>query len=415
MPAKLNRCYLFGFVKIMSFRLLPIEYISRLPNLVKSSCWLILFPSLLFCASCGLLPPGDAQNESSAAQSQPKLVAVDGAIAREGSLKQNRQYIGTTFPVREVVLRSRVEGQILDVAVDDGDRIRQGQLLARIDDAILASVVLEAEAELAALQSEVTSLQADVDDAIAQVERSQFELKQAQADAGRSNKLLQEGAVAEQEAELDQTAVSTAEQSLQSARQQVENRRSAVVAAQRRVAAQAALVAQEQKRQSLTLLTSPVTGSVLERVVEPGDLAQSGDEIFRLGDLSQIKIQVQISELDLGKIRVGQTTQVKLDAFPQKTLTGKVSQISLAAEPNARLIPVEITIPNENRLIGKGLLARVDFSQLGDNQIVVPETTVEVETIGTKANNSQSERAIIFVLQQLPPVKLSWAIALIPK
>ena len=327
-------------------------------------------------------------------------MAVDGAIAREGSLKQNRQYIGTTFPVREVVLRSRVEGQILDVAVDDGDRIRQGQLLARIDDAILASVVLEAEAELAALQSEVTSLQADVDDAIAQVERSQFELKQAQADAGRSNKLLQEGAVAEQEAELDQTAVSTAEQSLQSARQQVENRRSAVVAAQRRVAAQAALVAQEQKRQSLTLLTSPVTGSVLERVVEPGDLAQSGDEIFRLGDLSQIKIQVQISELDLGKIRVGQTTQVKLDAFPQKTLTGKVSQISLAAEPNARLIPVEITIPNENRLIGKGLLARVDFSQLGDNQIVVPETTVEVETIGTKANNSQSERAIIFVLQR---------------
>ncbi len=181
----------------------------------------------------------------------------------------------------------------------------------------------EAEAEVAALQSEVASLEADVNDASAQVEQAQLELKQAQSNAARTNQLFQQGAISEQEAELDETAVGTAEQALRSVQQQVDNRSSAVVAAQRRVAAQEALVAQEQQRQSFTVLTSPVTGSVLERVLEPGDLAQPGNEVLQLGDFSQIQVRVQISELELAGIRAGQTAQVRLDALPEQTFTGE--------------------------------------------------------------------------------------------
>ncbi|MEY4519606.1 MAG: hypothetical protein RLZZ499_2206 [Cyanobacteriota bacterium] len=384
----------------MSLRFLTIKHTYRVLN-PTTLYWLFFLPGLLLLAGgCGLLPPGDAQSESASPQQQQKSVTVDAAVARPASLEEATEYVGTTFPVREVSLRSRVEGQLLDVTVDVGDRVEQGQVLARIDDSISKATVVEAEAEVAALQSEVASLAADVNDARAQVEQAQLELKQAQSDAARTSQLFQQGAISEQEAELDRTAVGTARQTLQSAQQQVANRASAVVAAQRRVAAQEAIVAQEQQRQSFTVLTSPVTGSVLERALEPGDLAQAGSEVLQLGDFSQIQVQVQISELELAGIRTGQTAQVRLDALPEQIFTGEVTQISLAADATARLIPVEVTIPNRDRRIGRGLLARVNFGQSNNQNIVVPETAVQVASEGTKQNNSQSDIATMFILKR---------------
>ncbi|MBE9046116.1 efflux RND transporter periplasmic adaptor subunit [Pleurocapsales cyanobacterium LEGE 10410] len=375
---------------------------SRRFSLTRYNYWLpyCLIPGLmLLTAGCGSLPPGEAQGEVSDSQ-QPQSVAVDVAVASLGSLEKDTEYVGTTFPVREVSLRSRIEGQILNMAVDVGDRLEQGQVLARIDDSISEATAIEAEAEVAALQSEVASLQADVNDARAQVEQARLELQQARSDAARTEQLFEQGAISEQEAELDRTAVGTAEQTLQSAQQQVQNRSSAVVAAQRRVAAQQAIVDRERQRQSFTMLTSPVTGSVLERVLEPGDLAQVGNEVLRLGDFSQIQVQVQISELELAEIRQGQTAQVRLDALPEATFIGEVTQISLAADATARLIPVEVTIPNSDRRIGRGLLARVNFGQQNDRSVVVPETAVQVASSTTKENNSDSDTATMFILNR---------------
>lgn len=367
----------------------------------------LLFPGLLLLASgCNLTPPGDAQTESSL-QQPAKLVAVDVKVARLGSLTNEIEYIGTTFPLREVALRSRIEGQILDITANISDTVAQGQVLARIDNLISESAVAEAKAEVAALQSEVASLEASVNDARALVQQAQLELKQAQSDAARNEKLLQQGAIAEQAAEITKTAVGTAEQTLQSAQQQVVNRSGAVVAAQRRVVAQEALVAQEEQRKSFAVLTSPVNGAVVERILEPGDLAQPGSEILRLGDFSQIKVRVEIPERELARINTGQGAQVKLDAFPNQAFTGEVTRISPAADATARLIPVEIVIPNRDRRIARGLLARVNFTQSQAQNIVVPETAIQVtqqKIQDAKLNQSEpkvdQDQATIFVIER---------------
>ena len=344
-------------------------------SLVLLICVIIPLPYLTGCE----LPKTEAEAQSTPPRGQQGggITSVEVAIARTGVLQEPTEYPpGTTRPVREVSLRAQVEGRLLNLQVDVGDRVRQGQILGRLDDAILLTELTRAESELAALQSEVARAQTQVQNARAQAEQARAELSQAKADAARRQTLVREGVISRQEAELAQTAARTAEQTLKAATAQIGTEQQAVAAAQRRVEAQRAAVAQAKERQSYTLLASSINGIVLDKVSEPGNLIQPGGEVLKLGDFSQVKVEVPVSELKLSNIRVGQSVQVKLDAFPNESFSGQVRRISPVAD-RARQLQVEITIPNSNGQIGSGLLARVSFEESKAPRVVVPVSALQ--------------------------------------
>jgi HlyD family secretion protein len=347
---------------------------------------LLIMPGLWGCGN--LTEKVEAQQGSrEGREAQPP--SVETAIARVGQLERPLVYTGNTQPVREVSLSPQVEGRLLQLRADVGDRVRQGQILAELDDTLLQTALSEAEAELAARESEVTRAKSQVNNAQTRIRQAEVELNQAQADEKRMMSLVEEGAISIQQAELAQTQAAVAAQTVSSAKEQTRIEQDAVAIAQKRVNAQRAVVAQLRERRSFAFLQSPLTGIVLRKATETGNLVQPGSEVLSIGDFSQVKVITPVSELFLSQITPGQSVKVTLDAFPGQSFSGRVNRISPTADPVTRQVPIEVVIPNPDGKIGSGLLARVEFSSQRPSRVIIPEAALQGE-----------EQNTVFVLQK---------------
>jgi HlyD family secretion protein len=353
---------------------------------------LAVYLCLLSIALSGCRVPKDGAG----AQTKPpgagrsQATAVDVAIATTVPLASTREYTGTTQPFQEVAIRAQAEGQLRQLNVNVGDRVKIGQTLARIDDSLLNAATAEAAAELASRRMGISQIQAQVSDAQTQVEQTRLQLQQAEFDAARYSSLAKAGAISQQQAQQSQTQARTAAQVLRSAQAKVRVQQQSIAVATSRVAAQQAVVNQQQQRRAYAMVMSPISGVVLTRSTEQGNLVQVGDEVVRLGDFSQAKVTVQVSELDLTNVRLGGAVKVRLDAFPTEQFMGKVTQISPAANPTSRLVPVEMTIPNPTGKVGSGLLSRVSFTQTAVDRVVVPISALQDDRASTKPTGASS-------------------------
>ncbi len=358
---------------------------------LKQSLAMCLLPIAL--SSCSV-PKDDADAQTKppgADRGRNQATAVDVAIAATAPLASTREYTGTTQPFREVAVRAQAEGQLRQLNVNVGDRVKSGQLLAQIDDSLLNAATAEAAAELASRRMEIGQIQAQVSDAQTQVEQTRLQLQQAEFDADRYSSLAKAGAISQQQAQQARTQAGTAAQVLRSAQAKVRVQQQSIAVAKSRIAAQQAVVNQEQQKRAYAMVMSPLGGVVLTRSTEQGNLVQVGNELLRLGDFSQAKVTVQVSELDLANVRLGGAVKVRLDAFPTEQFAGRVTQISPAANPTSRLVPVEVTMPNPTGRVGSGLLSRVSFTQTAIDRVVVPISALQEDRARTKPTGANRD------------------------
>jgi HlyD family secretion protein len=240
----------------------------------------------------------------------------------------------------EVLVSTKVAGNLEHLSVDEGSLVKPGQELARIDttDTRLALQASRAERALAEADLRLRlngSRVEDVREAEAQVVRAQADLDGAQRDLDRMEGLLAVGSGTTKARDDARTRRDVAKASLDAARERTQrlkagSRREEIDAARARVAAAEARVAQLEQQLADAVIVSPVAGVVTEKLVEAGELAVRGTGLVVVTDLPNAWVNAYVTEPDLSRIRLGQDAQVVTDDGQRRK--GRLSFVASRAE-----------------------------------------------------------------------------------
>ncbi|HEX6644696.1 MAG TPA: efflux RND transporter periplasmic adaptor subunit [Gemmatimonadales bacterium] len=270
-----------------------------------------------------------ARADADDADARPYAVGV----AERGDIRVTVEETGIVEPERQIVVKSPISGVVETLAAREGDRVRPGQALARIvPDIAQANTFAQMKSSIAAAE-------------IAR-ENARVEHERAQ-ELGRSGSLTA--------AELDgrRVAFEQADNALRTAQSQLRLvERSGVATGDRQYAA----------------ITAPAGGVVITRGVEEGETVVGGTsafgggtELFTIADLSTLLVKAAVNEVDIGKVRVGDSVALTVDAFPGDTVPGIVTLVPPAArlEERVRVFDVEIEARGDAAILRPGMTANV--------------------------------------------------------
>jgi RND family efflux transporter MFP subunit len=260
------------------------------------------------------------------------VVPVEVVAAVSQEVTERVVVSGSLTPLRHVDLSAQTSGTVQVVKVQLGDRVRKGQLLARLDARLARAQVQQAEANLRSAKARALA---------------------AGSQAARTERLAKEGASSG--SQLDSAVV--------------ENE-SAIAG----VEAAAASLAIAKSNLSKTRITAPWTGTLAAVHLEVGGSVAPGQPAFRLVDVDRLRVSAGVSSKVVQQLRLGQTARVYLTDGGVVGSAGAVARIGPEADPRARTYPVEIEVPNENNRLRAGMVARVEI-EVGSrpNAIVIPE------------------------------------------
>jgi HlyD family secretion protein len=267
-----------------------------------------------------------------------------------------------TLEATEVDLASVLSGRILQVRPQLGDRVATGDTLVVLDTDLLRLQ----RAQNAANRNSINAQQRAAQDALTQAQRN---LDLAQTTLKRTQKLLAQGSVSQQQDDEQKSRVAVLMAQVSQARNQCD-----VLAAED--AKLDALLALNDRQLKDGEIVAPSKGTVILRNAEPGEMASPGAVLLRLADLDTLELRVYLGEDDLAKVKIGQDLSVLPDALKGQSLSGKVTWVSSEAEftpKNAQtrqartqlVYAVKLSVPNPNGILHIGMPAEVRLN--GDN------------------------------------------------
>jgi membrane fusion protein, multidrug efflux system len=280
---------------------------------------------------------GDAKAESAPA---PTTVGTENVVViAQAELASGPAISGNLQAAQEATVRAQVGGTVLQTLVDEGSRVTNGTLLARIDDRTIRDNYLSA-------RSAVTSAQS-----AAEV---------AQRNLERNERLSTAGAIAERD---------------------LETARTQNVAAQSQLADARARLTLQEKQLADAQVRAPFTGIVSKRQVSAGDVVQPGGEMFRVVDPTSMRLEAAVPASQLSAVKLGSPVAFSVSGYPDRSFEGKITRINPIADPTTGQVRVMVSVPNAgNNLVG-GLFAEGRVASERRNVLVAPTSAVDVTGI----------------------------------
>ena len=237
---------------------------------------------------------------------------------RPQPLPQQVIYGSGRIEADEVRIGVEVAGRLLEVNADEGASIEKGALVARIDGGDYVLQAEQAAAQRTAAQRAASKLAPQIDVA-------KHHAETAKKDLHRFESLETQGAVSIREADLQRNANQAALNQVRTLQEQRAEAR-----AQAEVASRSLALAQS--RTGKTRIYAPITGAVLQRLVEPGEVVAPGQAVAVMADLLTVKLKVFINERDLGKVRLGAAARIRVDAFPDRDFPARLARVDAQAQ-----------------------------------------------------------------------------------
>ena len=271
---------------------------------------------------------------------KPRVITVATVAPLKQDLDVRLAYTADITPNQAVNLFSRVDGYIAKVYVEKGDLVKANQLLIEVDHSDYRHAVNQAKANLAAARARVAQQEASV--------------RNASLTLNRMQSLIKDQFVSQQDLDNAQVAYDTAAAVLDSLRAQVQQMEVAL--------------AQAETHLAYSYIRAPFAGYVAERNLDLGSYVSGTTAgtstlsrgILTLHEIQTVRILIEVVEKDVPLIQVGQKSEVRAEAYPDRVFEGTVTRVVQALNRATRTMTIEVDLPNKDHVLKGGMFARVE-------------------------------------------------------
>jgi multidrug efflux pump subunit AcrA (membrane-fusion protein) len=348
-------------------------------------------------------------HHSTTPETRPATVlplTVQTMVVHRNSVAGARTLTGTVESLDVTTLTSRVTGRVEKLLVQEGTQVEKGQIIAVIDVSDIRAQQQQASAQISEAQAAVATAQASRSSALSQVDTARGKLSEAQAslleakaeladaqlNQHRMSVLYREGAVPKVNLDTANTRVDVAQakigqinatiaqaaSSIRNAESAVGEATASVGQAQARVSQAEASTKQVAANLDYGIVRAPFAGVITKKQVEIGEIAGVSQPLVTLESRERLRFSVAVPESLIDRVQLGQSVTVHIDALDRQ-ISGRVSQIIPAADPQSRNFTVKVALPSTTNLIS-GMYGRLQL-ETDDTALVIPKNAL-VQRLG---------------------------------
>ena len=318
--------------------------------------------------------------------SHDEMMAVDGSFnpnpvrvetVKPQVLEASVSYTGSIKPYQEIMVYPRVAGQLTNYSVYPGDRVTAGQAIATLDASELNTGVAEAVAEANTMETALEMSKIEVDEQRSAIAQIEADLAYLNLKKDRNAKLVKDGVISQDEFDVVDSQVRSKEATVKQARVKLRRMEAMVLNDRAKINQAKAKVDTAKVMQGYTTVTSPISGIVQERNVDPGVVVQPSMGIVKIGDYNRVRLQANVAQQDAVNIRPGATVLASIPNSNVPQIKGKITSIFPQTNSQTRTVMVEAVIDNpDGQLLSGQFLEMKIVTARKPNAITIPQTAV---------------------------------------
>ena len=267
---------------------------------------------------------------------EPKGVQVQFDTVKKRTIDEKVSASGRIFPEKEVKISSDVSGEIVELYVMEGDSVKAGQLLAKIDPEAYVSAVQRGEANVSGARSQLAVTKSTRESSIAQKEQIMSQLKNAEKILDRNKQLLTDGIISQADYDQAEASVDNLQANMRAAEASIRSAEESIKGSEYSIESAQATLNELKTNLGRTTIKAPVGGIVSSLSVEKGErvvgtIQVTGTEMMRIANLNSMEVQVDVSENDIVRVKLGDKVDVEVDAYLDEKIMGSVSEIANSA------------------------------------------------------------------------------------